>query len=263
MTLLTDHCDLWIRYQPNETNSVSIVLRSEEDRIFESIEVVLVVAESAQLSLPAGTPFGDEGDPIWVLPQSQDPDLLYLGISAERIAPGVFAGAPNFRLKHVEGPGHFFSWQANEFGGLDVKMNSRDGIQEEDKATPVISSHEHLNWGFTAPGVYRVTFQLDARQVGETTNLVSEPATFTFHVLPLPTNPDRATIELADPKLTGDGNLSFHLIGAANLPVQIQATEDFAQWVTVTNVTAALSPQPFAIPIERRVPYKFFRAVTN
>jgi surface-anchored protein len=92
-------------------------------------------------------------------------------------------------LAAVEGPGHFFMWQANQFGSLEVRMNSRDGIGEDDSSAPHIGSHEHQNWGFSTNGIYRITFQLEGRLLGAPTNVVSLPQTVTFHVLPLPQSP--------------------------------------------------------------------------
>ncbi len=260
--VISEHCDFLILYQPEQTNALSIVLRNEDQGInLRTNEVILVAAESSQITLPAGTPFGNEGEAIWILPQSQDPNLLYLGFSAERIPFGIFARPFNFRLKSVEGPGQFFAWQAAEFGALNVKMNTRDGVGEADKTTPIIGSHEHFNWGFTTSGVYRVTFQVDGQRVGESTNLVSEPATFVFHVLPLPTNAPPTAIELRDPRLLADASFTFHLLGAASQSVVIQATENFAQWVPVTNLLITASPQLITIPADTNQSRRFFRAL--
>lgn len=257
ITLLTaEHCDFLILYEPHETNGLRIVVRDTDRRInYQTNEVALVVAESAKFNLPANTPFGNEGDPIWILPQSQDPNLLYLGFSAERIPSGVFSRPFNCRLKAVEGPGDFFAWQANEFGGLNVKMNSRDGIGDDDRTSPIVGSHEHFNWGFTTPGVYRVTFQVDGQRVGETTNIVSEAATFTFHVLPLSAEPPR----LVRPRMNSQ-QFSFDLVGKVGGTYRIEATADFSTWTEVKVLRLEKAPTHIEMP-GHSFPWRFYRAV--
>ncbi|MCI0537843.1 MAG: choice-of-anchor M domain-containing protein [Verrucomicrobiales bacterium] len=245
---MTEHCDFLIVYQPQETNQLSIVLRDEDHGInYRTNEVILVAAESSRITLPAGTPFGNEDDPVWVLPQSQDPNLLYRGFSAERIPFGVFARPFNFRLTRVEGPGYFFAWQAAEFGALNVKMNTLDGIDDADKTTPIIGSHEHFNWGFTTTGVYRVTFQVDGQRVGESTNIVSEPTPFIFHVLPLPAEPPSPP-RLAAPAMMPPGDFAFDLIGVVGSSYRIESTEDFQNWMEVKTITLDASPARVTLP---------------
>ncbi|HVY72036.1 MAG TPA: choice-of-anchor M domain-containing protein, partial [Verrucomicrobiae bacterium] len=181
--LTNEHVDLRIEYDASGTNHLSIVAGDEDHHIhYATNEVYLVVKESGKLSLPAGTPFGNGGDPLWVIPQSQNPNLLYLGISAEDVPLGVFNGNLGFELTAIDGPGSFFLWQADSTGNLNVRMNTADGISDFDETTPIIPSHEHYNWGFTTNGVYHLTFQASGRRLGEATNVTSLPATFTFHV---------------------------------------------------------------------------------
>jgi surface-anchored protein len=190
--LETEHADFRILYDPSAVEfPLSVVMNAHDHgRTYATNEAVLVAREASRIPLPPGTPFGNEGESLWILPQSQDPELLYLGFSAEGLPRDVFSGPLDFILKSVEGPGHFFAWQASQFGGLDVKMNSRDGVTDDDKTSPFIGSHEHFNWGFTTNGVYNATFQIVGRRVGEETNIFSPLTTFTFLVLPLPENPE-------------------------------------------------------------------------
>jgi surface-anchored protein len=185
--LTREHVDLVMVYQPESTNLLQLFLRDNDlNRTYTPDEVILVVAEEARLELPPGTPFGAGGDPLWILPQSQDPNLLYLGTDARAIGQAVFSGSLNFNLKEVHGPGHFYLWQAGQVGGLNVRMNSANGITEEDRTTPLAGSHEHFNWGFSTSGIYRISFELSGQRIGESTNIYSSETFFTFHVLPLP-----------------------------------------------------------------------------
>jgi surface-anchored protein len=138
-----------------------------------------------KFTLPSSTPLGNEGDPLWILPQNPYPDVPYVGVSAEALAPGTFQDPLTIQLRRVEGPGHFLVWQAGGFGSFDIQMDTRDGIGPEDRLTPFVGGHEHHNWGFTTSGVYRAYFQVSGRRPGHSTNLVSAETPCTFHVRPL------------------------------------------------------------------------------
>lgn len=185
--LTTTHGDIRIAYDAASGTLTNLVIRDgDAAHTYQAEKAILVVAEEAKLTLPPGTPFGEGGDPLWVLPASQDPSLLYLGISGEGIPGGTFSGAFTLHLKSVQGPGDFFVWQAGQVGGLQVLFNSADGISTADQMAVISGSHGHYNWGFTTSGVYQVTFQAEGRKTGQSTNLLSPETTFTFHVLPLP-----------------------------------------------------------------------------
>lgn len=186
-TLSHQHVDLRILYTPSATPALSVVARDEDQAINHATNQVLLVAmPSAELTLPPGTPFGDAGAPFWILPQSQNVNLLYLGVSAEGIAPGVFRDALKLRLKRLEGPGYFMVWQATGPGQFNIRINTRDGVNDSDTFTPITGSHEHFNWGFSEPGLYRLTFQVEAQLVSNPQTIRSQESTFVFHVRPLP-----------------------------------------------------------------------------
>lgn len=238
--LTTEHVDFRILYRPNEaeTNRLTIVARDEDHGVnYRASEAVLVVPEPAKLTIPASTPFGNEGDPLWVLPQSQDPSLLYVGFSAEGIPMGSFNGPLEVRLIGLQGPGHFFAWQASEFGSLNVKMNSRDGISADDKTAPIIGSHEHFNFGFSTSGVYRVTLQVEGIESFSGAALVSLPATFEFHVHPLRVMSARPPT-LSMPVLNSDSSVTVVLFGEASRPYTLLSSTDLRTWTLLTNFTA-------------------------
>ncbi len=197
--LTVEHVDIKMVYQPDiETNKLAVAVSDDDHRVlYRSNEVALVVAEVAKLTLPADyPPLGSAGEELWILPQTQNPALLYLGLSSENspagiMPPGVFTGQLTLRLVAVDGPGHFFLWQADPFGGLDVRMNSRDGITEFDQTPLALGSHEHFNYGFTTNGVYQVVFQVEGRRAGVETNDFSLPTPIRFEVEPLPPEPVR------------------------------------------------------------------------
>lgn len=189
--LVTEHVDLRVDYNPARTNALTLFARDEDNRTDHSAAVAVLVADAAaEVALPADIPpLGQAGEPLWVLPASQDPNLLYLGFSAERNPAGVFDGPLTVRLVGLDAPGHFFLWQNTPSGDFLFQMNTRDGLGADDAIELPIGGHIHYNWGFTSNGIFRLTFQTEGRRVGETTNLVSDAVTFTFHVRPLPPSP--------------------------------------------------------------------------
>jgi surface-anchored protein len=257
--LTNEHVDLRIVYDPSATHQLSIVARDEDHQIsYATNEAILVVNEGGKLTLPAGTPFGNEGDSLWVIPQSQNPDLLYLGISAEGIPSGAFTGNLEFRLTSVEGPGQFIVWQAVGFGNYNVVINTKDGITAQDETTPLIGSHEHYNWGFTTNGIYKVTFEASGHLAGST-NITSLPETFTFHVLPLPTNASPVEIQIQNPRMTLDGSFVFDLAGDVSELVEVQESSDLRNW-QMTNA-AIRSSQTITIPFDLKTSCTFYRVL--
>lgn len=185
VVLTNQHVDIAVVYDGPD-GALSLKALVDRASVVELSDTTFIVAEEAKLTLPDGTPFGNGGDPIWVLPQSQNSALLYMGFSAEQIPPGVFEDPLEVQLAGVSGPGHFFLWQSTAVGELEIKMNSRDGISTEDRTTPLIGSHEHVNWGFSTNGIYEVMFRAIGKRTGEGTNIVGQVCTMRFHVLPLP-----------------------------------------------------------------------------
>ena len=188
LALTHEHTDgLCILYNPTESNLLSLIAWQRDLGLdLPTNQVIFVAKPEAKVTLPPGTPFGDAGQPFWILPQSQNPNLLYLGANSERIPAGVFNGPLTIQLKRLVGPGYFMVWQATGPGQYNIRVNTRDGIDANDNLMPLIGSHEHFNWGFSTTGVYCATFQVTGRRIGEATNISSPESTYLFHVLPLP-----------------------------------------------------------------------------
>jgi hypothetical protein len=152
---------------------------------FSLDEALIYVNTNARFILPSIPPgfefIGAEANqPFWILPQTQDPDVLYLGIAAETMSPADIAdlalwnpGDPRggadvenkwirVALLDVRGPagGEVSSWQASG-GPPTVFMSTVEGgIDESDAFYLLAGGHNHLNWGFTQPGRYEVDLQL-------------------------------------------------------------------------------------------------------
>ncbi len=188
VVLTREHSDTpCIVYDPSGSNRLSLICWQREAGLdLPTNQVILVAKTNAKVTLPGGTPFGAAGQPFWILPQTQNPDLLYLGINAERVPSGVFNGPIAIRLMRFSGPGYFMAWQAVGPGQFNIRMDTRDGLSTNDAFVPIIGAHEHFNWGFSSTGVYCLTFQAFGQRIGESTNISSSESTFVFHVQPVP-----------------------------------------------------------------------------
>lgn len=188
------HMDFRMRYDATAANSLGITLRYDvgtDSFTVSNWQAYIVGGAGSSNRVPANPNFaflGSVGAPIWILPQTQNIDLPYLGISGEEVPGGLFDGPLDFVLRSVRGPGNFFAWQTSGAGQPpSVKMIATNGVvsPQHARTTPAVGSHEHFNWGFTAPGVYLVTFQASGRRLGDATNIASPPVTWVFHILPL------------------------------------------------------------------------------
>lgn len=186
--LTREHTDgLCVLYDAAKSPPLSLVAWQRDAGLdLPTNQVIFVVKTEAKLTLPAGTPFGDTGQPFWILPQSQNPNLLYLGVNSERIPGGVFAAPLTIQLKRLDGPCYFMVWQAVGPGQYNIRINTRDGVGPTDNFMPLLGAHEHFNWGFSTTGDYCATFQVSGQRTGESTNIASRESAFVFHVQPLP-----------------------------------------------------------------------------
>jgi surface-anchored protein len=181
-----------------------VALTADEE--FAPNEVIILVPESTKNYVHgsggaapqtfAGMLGLNMGDDYWFLPQDADgeggavalnaPDF---GIGAEDIAPGVFDGGlePNtgrFSLKLLSmafPAGGQFGLQDYDSGWF---MSTANGISGDDRIDDIpVGAHAHLNWYFTKPGVYELTFAVSAMRDGVPESDIN---TFTFQVVPEP-----------------------------------------------------------------------------
>lgn len=157
---------------------------------YEAGETLLVAKRESETVRPAGDQWdfigAAAGAPIWVLPQVEDPNLLFLGIAAEEIAAGIFANdRVNLDLVAVRGPGQFSLFQVNTFGAPIVFWTSVDGFSSADSLQAAVGGHAHFNWVFTAPGRYEIDLVARGTLVGG--GVSSSPVTtYHFEVVPEP-----------------------------------------------------------------------------
>lgn len=144
--------------------------------------VVLRVAPAALRALPDDPAYrflGAAGDPVWVLPQVQDPDLLWPGWSTETLTPARIDGPVRWTLRGVRGPGHVALWTEGDLGGPPrVLLGSRDGAP---RALDIpLGTHAHGNWGFAREGVHCLDLTVSATASGG--RALTQEATLLFAV---------------------------------------------------------------------------------
>ncbi len=258
--LTTEHADLRVVFEPEGTNLFRLAVRDSDRGINHmATKAALIVREAARNTIPEGFEMlGPAGSDLWILPQSQDPQLLYLGASGAGLPTGHIEGAPSIRLLRLEGPGDFMVWQADPVQGLLLTLNTQDGITDADRFRVSAGGHVHFNWGFTSNGFVTAWMQVQALVGG--TNAWSAETPVLFAVEPLPTMPaipPRLSILGLDP----DGSPQLWLEGTPGNSCWIQQSIDLIQWETVTTVTATATPFRVPLPTPNTRVVRFFRAI--
>jgi surface-anchored protein len=130
-------------------------------KFHDPADVLFQVLPHAEMAVPEGGALdfiGEPGDPIWLLPFSQDHTLLWPGWSTEELNTGVFKGDKvTMSLVGAEGPGDVALWGLGNFGTPNVWFNSRDALP--DSIDVNVNSHVHSTWAFTAPGEYTLSWE--------------------------------------------------------------------------------------------------------
>jgi len=150
---------------------------------YEADCAVLKVKDEAATVVPANPAFsflGTAGAPVWILPQVEDDDLLYLGYATEEITDGTFVGNEiDWSLVDVDGPGSFAVYSVNQFGAPTVLFDSDNALPQT--LTVSTGAHIHVNWAFSEEGTYTVTYSAAGTPtVGSPVD--SGPVEYTFTV---------------------------------------------------------------------------------
>lgn len=168
---VTGHYDLAVNYE--EEGGWDTYIRDYGDgSALEAERIVFGLGESARTEVPdvGGYGFlGEAGEAVWILPEIYEAGQVWLGLGAPLLGRNVFTGGLSnrgelsLRLVEVVGSGV-------ERGGAvalwvsgvppQVYFASGDGIGPEDALDGITANfHAHYNWGFTAEGRYRLTFE--------------------------------------------------------------------------------------------------------
>jgi surface-anchored protein len=184
-----DHTDVGVNYEDGgwdlHVHAEALGLEFAPDEAVLGVDIA-----AASNSVPSGASWsflGSAGSPIWILPQAQNPSLLFLGFGTEELAAGIFTGDQvALSLKAVNGPGRFAVYETDMFGTPTVFMNSGDGISAGDSITLTAGGHRHVNWAFSAPGVYQIDFEGSGTLVDGNLFTSSGNVTYTFEVAAVP-----------------------------------------------------------------------------
>jgi len=183
-TLSSGHADIGIGF---EDGAFDLHVHDEvTDTEFSPSDVILGVGAAAFTTTPAAlSAFAPVGSSLWVLPKTQQPDLLFLGFGTEELNPADWIGNISLTLTSVNGPGNFGIYDVGTFGNIQIRMNSADGISGNETLQLQPGSHSHYNLTFTAPGTYSIGLQASGTHL--TGGLItSDPANYVFTVVPEP-----------------------------------------------------------------------------
>ncbi|WP_433221690.1 choice-of-anchor M domain-containing protein [Dactylosporangium sp. CS-047395] len=160
-----------------ENGHLEIVIhdeRTEPGVELDPAKVLLVAKKQSKTQVPNDPAFsflGTPGASVYLLPETQDPTLLWPGLSTEDIEPGVFRNdAVTIRFKQVIGPDGVSLFTFNPDGSPNKLVDSEDGLP--DNVVLQAGAHVHENWAFEKSGEYKI-------KVDATAKLASTGATVT------------------------------------------------------------------------------------
>ncbi|MFI0942844.1 TIGR03773 family transporter-associated surface protein [Streptomyces sp. NPDC021020] len=139
----------------------------------EPSKTVLWLKPSSKVTLPAGfEQIGTAGSSVYMVPQTQNTDLIWLGWSTETLDSAKVSGPVTWKLTDVDGPGTAEVFLNGEFGGVQSLVF--DGPSTYHIPLGV---HAHANWAFSEQGVYRLRFTQTATLKGGKTSSDSQVLT--------------------------------------------------------------------------------------
>ena len=189
-TLSSGHVDIFEVHYDSAFDPAKLSLHVHDHDTgghFEPADVILQVNENTLFSSPDGlAPV--LGAAAYILPSSQESDMLYGGVSAD--APsGIFQNnrfSVRMTFSGSENPGNFVMYRFSGSGGLQVGLQAMGDSLSVSEFTIPVGGHEHWNWGFSAPGVYTFGFQGLGIRNSDLSVLDTPVEVFTFLVIPEP-----------------------------------------------------------------------------
>lgn len=198
-------------------------------------EVVLQVTDAALQEVPDSDRYGflgeARGQQVWVIPQTQNPDVIWAGWNTQdpQVMEQVNLGA-TLSLRGVTGPGELVVFlQSGTLGEPEPLWSSNDPMPQEFFVRT--NTHTHANWVFSRPGVYLADVGisgvlLDGREVFDS-------AVLRFAVGDT-TDPVTAFDAVADPITTAPG-------GGATAEEPVNSDSGGGSTTTVIVAVAALA----------------------
>lgn len=145
-------------------------------------DVVLVAKKESQITVPDDPAFAFLGTPgvskVWLLPEIQDENLLWPGLSTEELEPGIFRGdSVRIRAVAFQGPHGASLFTNGPSGEPQILADSEDS--KPDFLDLPVGLHQHANWAFEKAGTYKITVVATAT-LANGRRLSSDPAVITF-----------------------------------------------------------------------------------
>ena len=204
--LTAEHVDINTSYNPT-TGAWNIQPTNADESpavSYNPDDVLLYVGSPAETVRPASSNFAfvgvDGGETFYKLPQSQDPNLLYMGMASygvtaayvDRYNPlteskGRISGSGRWlknslvNVQHFNpdgsvGTGSFSVWQNGDTGPIVLMssyndgvanpnangLDTTDGITSDDAIWLIAGGHTHFEYGFSQPGRYEITLKASA-----------------------------------------------------------------------------------------------------
>ncbi|MGD1979630.1 MAG: choice-of-anchor M domain-containing protein [Akkermansiaceae bacterium] len=133
------------------------------------------------------------GDSLWILPQENVVGVPYVALASEElldIGNGALDWSTNitFTLGTVTSPsgsGTFSVWSTDGLGiNTFIFSSTNPGATANNNNFESSFGHDHVNWGFTEPGVWSVDLTASGTHV--TLGELTTTETLTFNVIPEP-----------------------------------------------------------------------------
>jgi surface-anchored protein len=159
-----------------------------EPRSLDPRDVLMVVVPSARVTLPDSAAFrflGNPGEGVWIMPQTQEPGILWPGLTTQDL-DGQWEGAQiQLRLTAMNAPpgGSFFLYEINVM--VEPRHLWRSDNLAASSFTVPLNTHAHMNWAFTQPGMYTLVVEACGRHTGPGAALgqvCSDPTPYTIEV---------------------------------------------------------------------------------
>ncbi len=156
-------------------------------------DAIVIGVPGPTSSRPAGAQWNflaaAEGDPVWVLPASDDPNVPkpFLGIATEELDPANGWTTPLTwsldGISKVFGDDPSLAIFTQNLGTVNVRASTRIPTADGNDWEQAAGEHNHFNFGFVGEGLYEVTFTITGVNAGGGTiaaGQYSDTATFQF-----------------------------------------------------------------------------------
>ena len=151
---------------------------------YDPASVVLQALPAAAYTVPTGTCYshlGAAGSTVYRLPQVENTNLLWPGISGEHLTTGTFQNDKvQVKLASVSGPGKLTVYKNGLCPKSNRSFDSGDATLTNTRDVTA-GEHDHANWVFTKAGTYTVTFQVSGT-LANGAQAGPSSATYTFQV---------------------------------------------------------------------------------